>query len=322
LLLAMVGIDPVRGAPRFAFGIPELYDGLSFVPVVMGLFGISEILLAVEAPYREPIKTTFASLRLTREEWRRSIGAIVRGTGIGFVLGLIPGVGSIIPAFMAYIVEKRVSKTPERFGQGAIEGVAAPETANNAYANAAIIPLLTLGIPSSPTIAVLMGAFIVNGLTPGPFLFQERPDLVWTVIASFFLGNIILLVLNLPFVGMWARLLRLPHQYIYVGILLFCIVGAYSLKQSLFDVWIMFGFGVIGYVLRKLDFPLAPLILGLILGPFIEGSLRTSLEMSAGDFSIFVTRPICLGLLVVAGAILTISALKLAPREIRETQTD
>jgi putative tricarboxylic transport membrane protein len=322
LLLAMVGIDPVRGAPRFAFGIPELYDGLSFVPVVMGLFGISEILLAAEAPYREAIKTTFASLRLTREEWRRSLGAIGRGTGIGFLLGLIPGVGSIIPAFMAYIVEKRVSKTPERFGEGAIEGVAAPETANNAYANAAIIPLLTLGIPSSPTIAVLMGAFIVNGLTPGPFLFQERPDLVWAVIASFFLGNIILLVLNLPFVGMWARLLQLPYQYVCVGILLFCIVGAYSLKQSLFDVWIMFSCGVIGYALRKLDFPLAPLVLGLILGPFIEGSLRTSLEMSAGDFSIFVTRPLCLALLLVAGAILTISALKLAPTEIRETQTD
>ena len=322
LLLAMVGIDPVRGAPRFAFDIPDLYDGLSFVPVVMGLFGISEILLAAEAPYREVIRTNLASLRLSREEWRRSWAAIGRGTGIGFVLGLIPGVGAIIPTFMAYVVEKRLSKSPERFGEGAIEGVAAPETANNAYANAAIIPLLTLGIPSSPTIAVLMGAFIINGLTPGPFLFKERPDLVWTVIASFFLGNLMLLVLNLPFVGLWARLLRLPYQYISVGILLFCVLGAYSLQQSMFDVWLMLGCGVIGYLLRKIDFPIAPLILGLILGPFLEKSLRTSLEMSAGDFSIFVTRPLCLGLLLVAAVILVASALKLKPRELQTAETD
>ena len=200
------------------------------------------------------------------------------------------------------MVEKRISKTPEKFGQGAIEGVAAPETANNAYANAAMIPLLTLGIPSSPTIAVLMGAFIVNGLTPGPFLFQERPDLVWAVIASFFLGNILLLILNLPLVGLWARLLHLPYQYVCVGTLLFCIIGAYSLQQNIFDVGVMIVCGIIGYGMRKIDLPIAPLVLGLILGPFLEKSLRTSLEMSAGDFSIFYTRPLCLGLLIVGGA--------------------
>jgi putative tricarboxylic transport membrane protein len=318
LLLAMVGIDPVRGAPRFTFGVPDLYDGVGFIPVVMGLFGIGEILITAESPYRQVIETRLRHLLPSREEWRRSVGAIGRGTGVGFALGLIPGVGAIIPTFIAYILEKRISKHPERFGTGAIEGVAAPETANNAYANASMVPLLALGIPSSPTIAVLMGAFIINGLTPGPFLFQERPDLVWAVIASFFVGNVILLVLNLPLVGLWASLLRLPSPYLCAGTLLFCIIGAYSLKQSVFDVGLMIGFGVVGYILRKLEFPLAPAVLALILGPFMERSLRTSLEMSGGDFSIFVTRPICVGLLVVAAAILASALLRLAPAAVRE----
>ena len=322
LLIAMVGIDPVRGAPRFTFGIPSLYDGVGFIPVVMGLFGVAEILLTLGGPAREVIATKLTSLLPSREEWRRSWKAIGRGTGIGFFLGLIPGVGAIIPTFVAYVLEKRISKTPERFGQGAIEGVAAPESANNAYANAAMIPLLTLGIPSSPTIAVLMGAFIVNGLTPGPFLFQERPDLVWAVIASFFLGNILLLVLNLPLVGLWARILHLPYQYVCVGTLLFCVLGAYSLQQNVFDVGVMIVCGIIGYGMRRIDLPIAPLVLGLILGPFIEKSLRTSLEMSGGDFSIFVTRPLCLGLLIIGALILVGSALRLAPAEVREASTN
>jgi putative tricarboxylic transport membrane protein len=322
LLLALIGIDPVRGAPRFTFDTPQLYDGVGFIPVVMGLFGIGEILATTEAKLGTVLTTKITGLLPSREEWRRSWGAICRGTGIGFFLGLIPGVGSIIPTFMSYIVEKRISKNPERFGNGAIEGVAGPETANNDYANAAMVPLLTLGIPSSPTIAVLMGAFIINGLTPGPFLFQERPDLVWTVIASFFIGNIILIALNLPLVGLWARILHVPFHYIAVGTLLFCILGAYSINQSAFDVWLMMGFGVIGYALRKLDLPLAPAVLGLILGPMLEKSLRTSLEMSAGDFSIFFTRPISAGLLVLCVLILIASALKLAPREVREANAD
>ena len=319
LLLAMIGIDPVRGAPRFAFDIPDLYDGIGFIAVVMGLFGVSEILLAAEAPAGEVIRSKFSKLLPSRDEWRRSVGAIWRGTGIGFVLGLIPGIGSIVPTFMSYIAEKRLSKTPENFGKGAIEGVAGPEAANNAYANAAMIPFLTLGIPSSPTIAVLMGAFIINGITPGPFLFTERPDLVWTVIASFFIGNVILLILNLPLVGLWAKLLDLPFQYLCVGVLLFCVVGAYSLQQSMFDVWVMIAFGVIGYVFRKLELPMAPMVLGLILGPAIEKSLRTSLEMSAGDYTIFFTRPLCLGLLIATAAVLLGAALKLAPKEVRES---
>jgi putative tricarboxylic transport membrane protein len=322
LLLAMIGIDPVRGAPRFTFGVPDLYDGVGFIPVVMGLFGIGEILITLERRLGSVLRTKLTGLLPSREEWRRSVGAIGRGTAIGFFLGLIPGVGAIIPTFMAYVLEKRVSKTPERFGRGAIEGVAAPETANNAYANAAMVPLLTLGIPSSPTIAVLMGAFIINGLTPGPFLFQERPDLVWTVIASFFIGNLLLLVLNLPLVGLWAKILEVPFHYIAVGTLLFCVLGAYSINQSVFDVWVMLGFGVVGYILRKLDFPLAPAVLGLILGPMLEKSLRTSLEMSAGDFSIFVTRPIAAGMLAISVVILIVSALKLAPAQVRESSTD
>ena len=322
LLISLVGIDPVRGAPRFAFGMPHLYDGVSFIPVVMGLFGIGEILATAEKPYREVIRTKFSHLLPSVAEWRASIGAILRGTGIGFFLGLIPGVGSIIPTFMSYITEKRLSKHPEKFGTGLIEGVAGPETANNAYANAAMVPLLTLGIPSSPTIAVLMGAFIVNGLQPGPFLFQERPDLVWAIIASFFIGNTMLLILNLPLVGMWAKILEIPYQYVCVGTLLFCILGAYSINQAVFDIWLMLLFGIIGYLLRKLELPLAPAVLGLILGPELERSLRTSLEMSAGDFMIFLTRPITAVLLAIAVAILAFSALNLAPKQIREASDD
>jgi putative tricarboxylic transport membrane protein len=312
LLLSLIGIDPVRGAPRFTFGIPELYDGLGFVPVVMGLFGVAEILLVIETPFRQVIDTKIKGLWPSREEWKRSSGAIGRGTVIGFLLGLIPGVGAVIPTFMAYILEKRISKHPEKFGTGVIEGVASPETANNAYANAAMVPLLVLGVPSSPTIAILMGAFIINGLTPGPFLFKERPDLVWTVIASFFTGNVILLILNLPLVGLWARILKVPYQYLCAGTLLFCIVGAYSLKGTVFDVGVMLVFGIIGYFLRKLGLPIAPAVLALILGPFMEKSLRTSLEMSGGDFSIFLTRPISATLIVCAALIIAVSTFQIA----------
>ena len=299
LLFAMIGVDPVRGAPRFTFGLEELYDGIGFVPVVMGLFGVAELLLAAERRHSHMIQAELKSWLPTRQECKASAGAIGRGSVIGFVLGLIPGVGAIVPTFMAYVLEKRVSKTPERFGQGAIEGVASAETANNAYANASMVPLLALGIPSSPTIAVLMGAFIINGITPGPFLFQEKPDLVWTVIASFFVGNVLLLILNLPLVGLWAKLLKIPFSYMCTGVLVFCIIGAYGLKQNLSDVWVMLGFGVIGYLLRKLDFPVAPAILALILGPMMEKSLRTTLEISGGNFAIFLDRPVALALLAV-----------------------
>ncbi len=311
LMLAMVGMDPVRGAPRFTFGIPPLYDGIGFIPVVMGLFGVGEILLSMEAPVLEVIKTKITDLLPKREEWRVSTGAIGRGTIIGFFLGLIPGIGAIIPTFLAYVVEKKVSKHPEKFGTGVIEGVASPETANNAYANGAMVPLLTLGIPGSPTLAVLMGAFIIHGLTPGPFLFKERPDVVWGLIASLYLGNVMLLILNLPLVGFWAKLLQIRYEFLYPGILLFCILGAYSLNQSVFDVGVMIAFGVLGYIFRKLDWPLAPTVLALILGPMMERALRTSLEMSAGDLSILVTRPISAVLLIVAAIVLLSPAVRL-----------
>jgi putative tricarboxylic transport membrane protein len=311
LMLSMIGMDPVRGAPRFTFGIPPLYDGIGFIPVVMGLFGIGEILLSMEAPMLEVIKTKLTDLLPKREEWRVSLGAIGRGTVIGFFLGLIPGIGAIIPTFLAYAVEKKVSKHPEKFGTGVIEGVASPETANNAYANGAMVPLLTLGIPGSPTLAVLMGAFIIHGLTPGPFLFQERPDVVWGLIASMYVGNVILLVLNLPLVGLWAKLLEIRYQFLYPGILLFCILGAYSLNQSVFDVGVMIAFGVLGYIFRKIDWPLAPTVLALILGPMMERALRTSLEMSAGDLTILVTRPISAVLIVIAAIVLLTPGVRL-----------
>ena len=311
LMLSMIGMDPVRGAPRFTFGIPPLYDGIGFIPVVMGLFGIGEILLSMEAPVLEVIKTKITDLLPKREEWRVSTGAIGRGTIIGFFLGLIPGIGAIIPTFLAYVVEKKVSKHPEKFGTGVIEGVASPETANNAYANGAMVPLLTLGIPGSPTLAVLMGAFIIHGLTPGPFLFKERPDVVWGLIASLYLGNVMLLILNLPLVGFWAKLLQIRYEFLYPGILLFCILGAYSLNQSVFDVGVMIAFGVLGYIFRKLDWPLAPTVLALILGPMMERALRTSLEMSGGDLSILVTRPISAVLLIVAAIVLLSPAVRL-----------
>ncbi len=311
LLLAMIGMDPVRGAPRFTLNIPPLYDGVGFIPVVMGLFGVGEILLSMEAPVFEIIKTKLNDLWPKREEWRVSAGAIGRGTVIGFFLGLIPGIGAIIPTFLAYVVEKKVSKHPEKFGTGVIEGVASPETANNSYANGAMVPLLTLGIPGSPTLAVIMGAFIIHGLTPGPFLFKERPDVVWGLIASLYLGNVILLVLNLPLVGFWAKLLEIKYQYLYPGILLFCILGAYSLNQSVFDVGVMVVFGVLGYIFRKLDWPLAPTVLALILGPMMERALRTALEMSGGDLSILVTRPISAVLLIIAVIVLASPAVRL-----------
>ncbi len=314
LMLSMVGMDPVRGAPRFSFDYPPLYDGVGFVPVVMGLFGVGEILLSMEKPVMEVIKTKIRDLFPKREEWKVSMSAIGRGTFIGFFLGLIPGIGSIIPTFLAYVVEKKVSKHPEKFGTGVIEGVASPETANNSYANAAMVPLLTLGIPGSPTLAVLMGAFIIHGLTPGPFLFKERPDVVWGLIASLYMGNIILLILNLPLIGFWAKLLEIRYQFLYPGILLFCILGAYSLNQSVFDVGLMIFFGLLGYIFRKIDWPVAPTVLALILGPMMERALRTSLEISAGNMSIFFTRPISLVLIIIAAVIVVSSALQLLPK--------
>ncbi len=310
LMLALVGMDPVRGAPRFTFGMPELFDGVGFIPVVMGLFGIGEILSSAEKPFMEVVKTKLSDMMPHKGERRVAAAAIGRGTVLGFGLGLIPGIGAIVPTFLSYILEKRISKHPEKFGTGIIEGVAGPETANNAYATGSMVPLLAIGIPGSPTLAVLMGAFIINGIQPGPFLFTEHPDLVWGVIASFYVGNVMLLILNLPLVGFWAKLLEVKYQYQFSFILLFCILGAFSLRQSVFDVALMVGFGVLGYIFRKIDWPMAPAILALILGPMMERALRTSLEMSDGDLSIFIERPMAAVLLLIAFIIIGSSTLR------------
>jgi putative tricarboxylic transport membrane protein len=321
LLFSLVGIDPVQGAPRFTFGVARLMDGIKFVPVVMGFFGIGEILINAEKAFKTVTVTgsgKMSSFFPKKEEWRVSLFAILRGTGLGFFLGLIPGTNSAIAAFMSYIIEKRISKHPEKFGTGVIEGVAAPETANNSYANAALIPLFTLGLPGSPTIAILMGALIMNGLMPGPLLFKQHATFVWAVIASLYIGNLILLVLNLPLVGWWAKLLKIPYHILLVLILIFCIVGAYSLDNNLFDVGVMTVCGILGYVFKKLDFPLAPAILTLILGPLMERSLRESLSISQGDYTIFFTRPISLFFLIVTAIILITSARQALPSIVRE----
>jgi putative tricarboxylic transport membrane protein len=286
----------------------------------MGFFGIGEILLNAEKSLAGVMagEGKVTSFLPKREEWPICVSSILRGTGLGFFLGLIPGTNSAVASFMSYAIEKKVSRHPEKFGTGLIEGVAAPETANNAYANAALIPLFTLGLPGSPTIAILMGALIMNGLTPGPLLFQQHATFVWAVIASLYIGNVILLILNLPLVGWWAKLLKIPYQTLVVIILVFCIIGAYSLNNSVFDIGVMVLCGILGYVFKKLDFPLAPAILTLILGPLMERSLRESLSLSQGDFSIFVTRPISLGLLVITAIIFATSAWQALPSAVRE----
>ncbi|WIY52732.1 tripartite tricarboxylate transporter permease [Devosia sp. YIM 151766] len=318
MLIAQVGIDPIMGTGRYTFGTPELYDGFDIVAVIMGLFGLGEILTNAEARARGVFAHKVSSVYLSREDMKASAAPIARGTLIGFPLGLIPGLGSMIPTFLSYAVEKRLSKTPEKFGTGMIEGVAGPETANNAYANAAMIPLFTLGIPSSPTIAVLMGAFMINGLIPGPSLFIEHSEFVWAVIASLVVGNAILLVLNLPLIPLWVQLLKVPYPILVTIIVVFCIIGVYSLNNSVFDIWVALAFGVAGYLLRKLDIPVAPLVLTLVLTPMIERALRQSLEMSNGNFGIFFERPLALTLLSVALAALLLSSL----RVFRKVQAD
>lgn len=311
LLLAMVGIDPVVGDPRFTFGQLNLMSGIDVVIVAMGLFGVGEILLTLEKT--EPgraITTHLRELVPTRDDVRRSIAPVLRGTGIGFFLGLIPGVGAVVPTVMSYVAEKRLSRTPEKFGTGMIEGVAGPETANNAYANAALIPLFTLGIPGSPTVAIIMGAFMMKGLIPGPFLFRDHADLAWGVIASFYVGNFILLFLNLPLLPLWVKLLRIPQSILFTFVLGFCVMGAYSINGQFFDIGMMAVFGLVGYVFKKVEIPLAPLILTLILGPLMETSLRQSLEISRGSFMIFFTHPISLTLIVIAVALAVLSSLR------------
>ena len=310
LVLAMIGIDPIRGSPRFTFGRVELMDGIGFVPVIMGLFGLAEILANAEKPFAQMVLARMSTLIPSGKEIRDSVGPILRGSFIGTALGLVPGITNSASSFLAYIAEKKASKHPERFGTGMLAGVAGPETANNAHANGALIPLFTLGIPSSPTIAVIMGAFMMHGLIPGPLLFKEHAEIAWGVIASFYVGNVMLLILNLPLIGIWVKILKIPYGILCGIIMAFMILGAYSVSNSAFDVMVMALFGVVGYLLRKFDFPLAPIVLTLILGPLMERSLRQSLEISQGSFGIFFSSPIAVVLLVLAVLFLIAPAFK------------
>ena len=305
LIVGCIGLDNISGLARFAFNIPELLDGVGLVPVVMGLFGISEVMLNIELKIKREVFTSeVKGLLPTLGDWGKSIWSIIRGTVIGFFLGILPGGGAVIASFVSYAIEKRVSKHPEEFGKGAIEGVAAPEAANNAAAQGAFIPLLTLGIPSNVVMAMLLGALIIHGVTPGPLLLSDHPQLFWGVVASMYVGNAMLLALNLPLIGMWVQLLRVPYSILFPLIILFCLIGSYSINNSSVDVLIMLVFGVIGYLMKKLSLEAAPMVLAFVLGPMLETALRQSLIKSKGSFSIFFTRPISAVCLVLAIALL------------------
>jgi putative tricarboxylic transport membrane protein len=313
LLFSMVGLDPVLGAPRFTFGLMRMLDGIELVVVAMGLFGIAEVLCNLEAPgIRDVYKASLKGLLPTLKDWKRSWGAVLRGSFLGFFIGVLPGGGATISSFVAYALEKRVSKHPEEFGRGAIEGVAAPESANNAAAQSSFIPLLTLGIPGNATIAMIYVALMIHGIQPGPLLLNEHPNLFWGVMASMYIGNLMLLGLNLPLIGLWVRLLKVPYHYMAVVIVIICVIGAYSIKNSAFDVGMMIAFGVLGYLLRKGGFPAAPLVLALILGGLLERSLRKSLQISGADPMIFIDKPISATLLAVGLLVILIPLFKWA----------
>jgi putative tricarboxylic transport membrane protein len=303
LIVGSIGQDTISGTSRFTFGIVELMDGVGLVPVVMGLFGISEILLNLETKIdRDIFQTKVKGLLPTVEDWIRCKWSIVRGTVIGFFLGILPGGGAVLASFVAYAVEKRSSARPEEFGTGRIEGVAAPESANNAAAQSAFIPLLTMGLPSNVVMAMLLGALIIHGITPGPLLISQHPEMFWGVVASMYLGNVMLLVLNLPLIGMWVQFLKIPYPIMMPLIVLFCLIGSYTIANSVMDILFMLIFGVVGYFMKKLKYDAPPFILAFVLGPLLEYSLKQSLLMSKGSFGIFVTRPIsavCLGIAVI-----------------------
>lgn len=293
IILGSIGLDLISGFPRFTFGINELTDGVGIVPLVMGLFGISEILENLEGNLkREVFKTRIKNLWPSFKDWMESKWAIVRGSLIGFVLGILPGGGAVIATFVSYAVEKKVSKHPEKFGKGAIEGVAGPESANNAAAGSSLIPLLSLGIPPNPIMAIFFSALIIHGIQPGPLLIRQHPDLFWGLVASLYLGNAFLLILNLPLIGLWVKVLEIPYKILFPLILLFCLIGVYSMNNLSFDLYVMLFFGVVGWIMRKFGYEGAPLILAYVLGPMLENALRQSLLISQGSFLIFVTRPI------------------------------
>jgi len=304
LILSTIGLDPITSEQRMTFGILNLFEGIGVAPLAMGLFGVAEVFTNMEKLQTgEHIKVKIRTLIPSRRDWLRARWAMLRGTGIGFVMGILPGGGPVLSTFIAYGLEKRIAKNPDRFGKGAIEGVASPESANNAAASTSFIPLMTLGIPPNVVLAVLFGAFLIHGVTPGPLMLQESPDIFWGIIASMYIGNIMLLVLNLPLIPLWVQVLRIPGKILYPLILLFCVIGAYGINNNIFDIYVMVFFGVAGYFFRKFGYEGAPLILAFVLGPLFEVNLRRSLLISEGSFAIFFTRPIALGAILLSLAL-------------------
>jgi putative tricarboxylic transport membrane protein len=325
LLLATIGLDVVSGLPRFAFGIPQLLGGFDFIVIICGIFGVAEVFNSIEEPEEGELikqKMRLRDLFLTWEEWVASRWAILRGGIIGFFVGMIPAGGITTASFLAYLAEKRYSKHPERFGTGAIEGVAAPESANNAASISGFAPLLALGIPGSPTTAVMLAGFMMWGIRPGPLLFQTKPDLVWGLIASMYIGNFLLLLMNIFLIPPFVAILRLPYTIIMGFIVIFASVGAYSVNNNLFDVWMMLGFGVLGYVMKKLEYPIVPLVLALVLGRLAENSLRQALIISGGSLFIFFTRPIS-GIFIAAGILAYLTpVIRWAMKGLRRAKAD
>ena len=301
LLLGLIGTDVTSGAQRYTFDIPQLADGIGFVVVAMGMFGLAEIIRNLEQQAdRSVMVTKITNLMPTKEDWKRMVAPILRGTAIGSAVGILPGSGSILGAFAAYSIEKKISKNRAEFGKGAIEGVAAPEAANNAGAQTSFIPMLTLGIPSNPVMALMIGAMIIQGIQPGPSVMKEQPALVWGIIASMWIGNFFLVVLNLPLIGLWVRMIMVPYQLLYPAILVFCGIGVFSLNNSEFDIYLMGLFGLLGYVFVKLGCEPAPMLLAFILGPLMEEYLRRAMLISRGNPWVFVQRPISATLLALA----------------------
>ena len=316
LLLGIVGIDVNSGAERMTFNIPEFADGLGFVSVAMGFFGLAEIITNIEKPsQRVIVSQKMKDLFPTIADLKASFPAMLRGTAIGSILGVLPGGGAALPPFTAYAVEKKIAKDPSRFGKGAIEGVASPEAANNAGAQTSFIPLLTLGIPSNALMALMIGALMIHGIQPGPQIMVEQKELVWGVIASMWTGNLMLLIINLPLIGMWVSLLKVPYRLLFPAILLFCCIGAYGVNNSVVDVWLMLGCSIVGYFFNKIKVETAPLLLGMVLGPQLEENLRRAMMLSDGDFSVFITRPISAVLL---GTVVVILVVLFSPAVLRK----
>jgi putative tricarboxylic transport membrane protein len=293
LLVGLVGLDPFTATPRFSLGFKELMDGVGIVPLVMGLFGISEVLLNLEDTQKRDIyKTELTGLFSSLKGWVTAKWAILRGTVIGFFAGILPGGGAVLSSFVSYALEKKFSRHPEKFGTGVIEGVAAPESANNAAAQSCLIPLLSLGIPPNVVMAVLYGGLLIHGIQPGPFLVKDHPDVFWGLVMSMYIGNVMLLILNLPLIGMWVRILRIPYTILFPLILFFCLIGVYTVNNSVFDIYLMVIFGLVGYLMRKFGFEPAPLAMAYVLSPILESSFRQSLSLSGGSFGVFFSRPI------------------------------